>query len=99
MSKSKQIGGLSLSHEAYEKFVSLDKSEQVRQVAETLSPISERRATKLLTHVPHGDIGSGNDKKAEKVDTTDGRASAEDNNARPESAEGKSKRVQKGRKS
>jgi len=55
MAKSRKIGGISMTAEAYENFVSLPKQEQIKQVADSLNPKSERRAKEILSRIPHGD--------------------------------------------
>lgn len=53
---TKRIGGLSFgSEEAYQKFVSLSKDEQIDKLANSLSPKDRVQAESLLAHTPNGD--------------------------------------------
>lgn len=83
----KAIGGLSFgSEEAYQKFVSLSKEQQIDKVANSLSPKDRAQAERLLAHTPNGD---SNTAKAEnkggnaKRPANGGKGS---NNAKPDTA-------------
>lgn len=79
MAKSNlKIGNISFgSIASYDKFVSLDKEEQITRVAESLSPKDRVEAERLLTHIPNGEVNSRMDK-----------TSREDNTARPSKRDG-----------
>lgn len=70
MAKSRQIGGISYSAEGYKNFVSLSKEEQIKIVADSLSPKSEKRATEILARIPHGDI-EGDSGQPTETDTAE----------------------------
>lgn len=75
MRQAKQIGGLSLTTEGYDNFVSLSGKEQLEQVYNSLSPKDYVQAEKALKGVPNGDNISGGMDKESKGDKPAGLAS------------------------
>ena len=59
-----KIGNVSFSKIGYENFLTLSKEEQVKKIADSLNPKSERVAKELLKDVKHGNISSRSNKKA-----------------------------------
>lgn len=55
MAKVKQIGGISFSEAAFDKFKTLTYEKQKEQVYNSLSPKDMVMAEKLLKDVPNGD--------------------------------------------
>lgn len=74
--KSRKVGGISFgSEEAYQKFLSLGKNEQVERVYNSLSPKDRNEAERLLKNVPNGDkdsTGRAESDKKDKAATTGG---------------------------
>lgn len=66
----KRIGNISFgTQQAYDKFVSLSKKEQVEKVYNSLSPKDMAQAEKLLSRVPNGDSET-NSRQPEKGSNT-----------------------------
>jgi len=58
MAKSRQIGGVSFSEKAYDKFVSLSKEDQINKIADSLPYKDTVEAERLLTRVKHDSSGT-----------------------------------------
>jgi len=56
-----KFDNVSFSKEGYAKFTQLTKEKQIEKLSNLLNPKDEKRAEKLLTHIPNGDISAGND--------------------------------------
>lgn len=90
----KKIGRTSFTAEGYEKFVSLTKEEQIKQISDGLSPKDPEQAEKLLTRIPHGTgVSTGNDKQASESPADDTGRNEENNTKGSKSTGGKSKGV------
>lgn len=87
----KVIGRTSFTAEGYEKFVTLDKQEQIAIIADGLSPKDPEQAEKLLTRIPYGNISGGNEQEADKINTDDTARSGKNSAKRPATDKGESK--------
>lgn len=69
MAKTHRIGKqISMNAEAYDKFVSLSKQEQLDYVTNNSDPKDVSNAEKILKHVPNGDNISSTGSREAKAD-------------------------------
>lgn len=99
MAKSHQVGPISFSESGYKKFVSLSKEKQIEKVTNALNPKDPKQAEKILSHVPNGNVSTGNDSEAASGKTDLAGGDAQDNNARSEADSSEGTGAKKGRKS
>lgn len=69
--KTHQVGPISFTEAGYKEFTQKSKKEQIEQVYNSLNPKDYKKAEKLLTHVPNGDISGGNDEAVAADNTAD----------------------------
>jgi len=61
---------VSFTKEGYEKFTQLTKEKQIEKLSNLLNPKDDKRAEKLLKHIPNGDIIQGDGQETEQHNET-----------------------------
>lgn len=94
MEKIYKVGSTTMSKEAYDNFVSLDKQGQIEYLNSVMSPKNEELAIEALKNVPNGgnNISKGSVKPTTGDNTTADTGTSEGSgNARSKADTGKSK--------